>query len=66
LFLRAGFVIGRRATFRELGNAIAERDRKMAELRASLNRDIRELRATLNRLQRLNMAMREEPLPGVH
>jgi len=73
LLLGAGYRIGRKATLRALGDMLAEQERAMAELQAEFGRETGELRALLDQasrklayLQRLDAAMRETPLPGLH
>jgi hypothetical protein len=73
LFLRAGYVIGRRATFRALSDELAKRDRDLAQLRAEFGRETGDLRSLLNQashklsyLQKLDLAMHARPLPGLH
>lgn len=73
VLLAAGFRMGREAGLRAMSNALAERDRALAELRAEFDRDTGELRDLLDEvierflyLRDLEAAMREAPLPGLH
>jgi hypothetical protein len=71
--LAAAYHMGRRVALREVADAIAERDRSIAQLRDELARDVGELRALLNAaveewayLQRLDAAARASERGPLH
>jgi hypothetical protein len=73
LLLCAAYRMGRRMALRSMTDALAERDRSIAQMRAEFESEARELRALLQAamqkvsyLQKLDAAMRSTPPPLLH